>query len=141
MSTDSETHSSAHGQVIAADSAATDTACHASASGGLTADPAAAALLREHVMGALLVAVEDYSTDNRWAEQWVGASRGGDRVAQSGSSGRTCHTWPIKSTNSSTKQAVLERQDIPGPSRAQTHQQHTSCVTIITHIGISLNMS
>lgn len=29
------------------------------------ADPAAAVLLREHVLKALLVAVEDYSTDNR----------------------------------------------------------------------------
>ena len=29
------------------------------------ADPAAAMLVHEHVMNALLVAVEDYSTDNR----------------------------------------------------------------------------
>ena len=47
------------------DSACADNACHESAAGGLAADPAAAALVREHVMGALLVAVEDYSTDNR----------------------------------------------------------------------------
>ena len=30
-----------------------------------TADPAAAMLVHEHVVNALLVAVEDYSTDNR----------------------------------------------------------------------------
>lgn len=29
------------------------------------ADPAAAVLMKEHVLKALLVAVEDYSTDNR----------------------------------------------------------------------------
>lgn len=51
----------------AGDSACADSACHESAAGGLAADPAAAALVREHVMGALLVAVEDYSTDNRCA--------------------------------------------------------------------------
>lgn len=55
----------AHGQVAAADSAAADSAWHVSAPSGLAADPAAAALVREHVMGALLEAVEDYSTDNR----------------------------------------------------------------------------
>ena len=59
----------AHGQVAADlaadDSACADNACHESAAGGLAADPAAAALVKEHVMGALLVAVEDYSTDNR----------------------------------------------------------------------------
>ena len=57
--------SSALGQATAADSAAADSAWHVSAPNGLAADPAAAALVREHVMGALLEAVEDYSTDNR----------------------------------------------------------------------------
>ena len=61
---DPGTHPSSHGQV-ADDSAAADSACNESAAGGLAADPAAAALVRQHVMGALLVAVEDYSTDNR----------------------------------------------------------------------------
>ena len=89
ISADIKTNSSAPGQVAAADSAAADSAaadsaaadsaaadsssadmaCGTSASGGPAADPAAAALIREHVMGPLLMAVEDYSTDNRWEGQ------------------------------------------------------------------------
>lgn len=58
---------------VAADMAATDSgvvsSCGESAGGGgLAADPTAAALVREPVMGALLAAVEDYSTDNRWVD-------------------------------------------------------------------------
>lgn len=63
------TNTPLHGQIApksaAGDSESADRACHESAAGGLAADPAAAALVREHVMRALLVAVEDYSTDNR----------------------------------------------------------------------------
>lgn len=39
-------------------------ASHAATS-AVAADPAAAVLVREHVLKALLAAVEDYSTDNR----------------------------------------------------------------------------
>ena len=66
INADSGDDALAHGQVVAADSAAAEGARRESSPGGLAADPAPAALVREHVMGALLVAVEDYSTDNRW---------------------------------------------------------------------------
>ena len=39
--------------------------CQEAATTAAEADPAAAVLLREHVVKALLAAVEDYSTDNR----------------------------------------------------------------------------
>ena len=61
------TSDSAHSQTEAGP-AGSDSAVPQSSFGHVQADPAAAALVREHVVAALLVAVEDYSTDNRWAD-------------------------------------------------------------------------
>ena len=44
---------------------AADSDASQAATSSAAADPAAAVLLREHVVKALLAAVEDYSTDNR----------------------------------------------------------------------------
>ena len=66
---DSASHESASNGLVAASEPADSGVignCGESAGGGVAADPAAAALVREPLMGALLAAVEDYSTDNRW---------------------------------------------------------------------------
>ena len=60
------TNDSAHSQAETEPAGSGNTA-HKSSFGQVEANPAAAALVREHVVAALLMAVEDYSTDNRWA--------------------------------------------------------------------------
>lgn len=44
---------------------AADPGSQSAAESSVEADPAAAVLIREHVVNVLLAAVEDYSTDNR----------------------------------------------------------------------------
>ena len=71
---DSDMHESASTQADAS-SAAADAVSHASAHMQQETEPADALLVREHVLRALLIAVEDYSTDNRWLAVGLTISR------------------------------------------------------------------